>query len=137
MNRAINRVFYTLKPLIPRSVQIALRRRIARYKLKKYSHLWPIDPNSAKPPEGWPGWPDGKRFALVLSHDVDTKIGQDRVLDLAALEMQLGFRSAFNFVPERYANNNEVKAWLKANGFEINVHGLKHDGKLFKSRRDI
>ena len=56
-------------------------------------------------------------------------------MDLAALELQLGFRSAFNFVPERYTNHNEVKAWLKANGFEINVHGLKHDGKLFSNRR--
>jgi hypothetical protein len=135
MNRVVNNLFYNLKPLIPRAVQIALRRQIARYKLKKYSHIWPIDPGSAKPPVGWCGWPDEKRFALVLSHDVDTKIGQDRVLDLAALEMQLGFRSAFNFVPERYVNHNEVKAWLKANGFEINIHGLKHDGMLFKNRK--
>jgi hypothetical protein len=49
--------------------------------------------------------------------------------------MRLGFRSAFNFVPERYANHNAVKNWLKENGFEINVHGLKHDGKLFSNRR--
>jgi len=28
-----------------------------------------------------------------------------------------------------------VKAWLRANVFEINVHGLKQDGKLFSSRR--
>lgn len=135
MNQLINRIFYTLKPLIPRSVQIALRRRIARYKLKKYAHIWPIDPSSATPPEDWPGWPEGRQFALVLSHDVDSKSGQDRVYDLANLEMKLGFRSAFNFVPERYPNNNQVKAWLKDNDFEINVHGLKHDGKLFKNRK--
>ena len=129
-----NQLFYILKPLIPRPVQIFIRRQIARYKLKKYAHIWPIDPSSAKPPKGWPGWPDGKRFALVLSHDVDTKIGQDRVLDLAALELQLEFRSAFNFVPERYTNHKDVKDYLKTNGFEINVHGLRHDGREFGSR---
>ena len=135
MNRAITRVFYTLKPLIPRSVQIALRRQIAKYKRKKYANVWPIDPNAGEMPPGWPGWPEGKQFALLVSHDVDTKKGQDRVLDLAALEIKLGFRSAFNFVPERYANHKEIKAQLRANGFEINVHGLRHDGKLFSSRK--
>jgi hypothetical protein len=134
-NNLRNRLFYTLKPFIPRRLQISLRRRIAQYKRRKYAHIWPIDPNTATPPHGWRGWPDGKQFAFVLSHDVDNHKGQERVLELAKLEMKLGFRSAFNFVPERYANHNEVKAWLKANGFEINVHGLKHDGKLFSNRR--
>ncbi|MBI5578264.1 MAG: hypothetical protein HY895_03855 [Deltaproteobacteria bacterium] len=97
--------------------------------------MWPIDPRAGEKPPGWPGWPEGKQFALVLSHDVDTKKGQERVSDLAALEMRLGFRSAFNFVPERYTNHKEIKAHLRANGFEINVHGLRHDGKLFSSRR--
>ena len=55
MNGTINRVFYTLKPLIPRSVQIALRRQIAHYKRRKYAHVWPIDPAAAAPPAGWTG----------------------------------------------------------------------------------
>jgi hypothetical protein len=130
-----NWLFYTLKPLIPRPVQIFLRRQIVRCKRKKYAHVWPIDPDSATPPEGWTGWPEGKQFALVLSHDVDTRKGQDRVLDLAALELRLGVRSALNFVPERYTNHKEIKGCLRSNGFEINVHGLKHDGKDFASKR--
>lgn len=131
----VNRLFYTFKPLIPRFVQIAIRRQIAQCKRKKHKHDWPIDVRAAAPPIGWKGWPDGKQFALVLSHDVDTKRGQDRVENLAALEMELGFRSAFNFVPERYKNHEGTKSYLRANAFEINVHGLKHDGKLFSSRR--
>ena len=134
MNGITNRTFYFVKPLIPRPVQIALRRRIAHYKRRKYAHVWPIDPNAAAPPPGWAGWPGGKQFAFVLSHDVDTKKGQERVLDLAALEAKFGFRSAFNFVPERYTNHKNVKNHLRENGFEINVHGLKHDGKDFASR---
>ena len=130
-----NRVFYTLKPYIPRRLQIALRRRIARYKRRKYSHIWPIDPNSARPPSGWKGWPNGKQFAFVLSHDVDNQKGQDRVLDLAKMEIKLGFLSSYNFVPERYTNHDRIKKFLRTNGFEVNVHGLLHDGKLFKNRQ--
>jgi len=79
MNSFTKQVFYTLKPLIPRHVQIALRRQIAKYKRKKYANVWPIDPNAGEMPPGWPGWPEGKQFALLVSHDVDSKKGQDRV----------------------------------------------------------
>jgi hypothetical protein len=116
-------------------VQIALRRQIAKYKRQRYAKVWPIDPGAGKIPEGWPGWPEGKQFALLLSHDVDTEKGQSRAIELAALEMKLGFRSAFNFVPERYTNSKKIRDQLSDNGFEINVHGLKHDGKLFSSKK--
>jgi hypothetical protein len=134
-NRYRNWIFYNIKPLIPRSVQLFFRRALARHKRKRVGTIWPIDPLAGKMPKNWPGWPDRSKFALVLSHDVDTEKGQGRALDLARLEMKLGFRSAFNFVPESYVNDPEVKAQLRANGFEINVHGLRHDGKLFRSRK--
>lgn len=132
----INRLFYTLKPMIPRVLQLFLRRRIAQHKRKKYAHIWPIDPDSAKSPRGWPGWPGGKQFGLVLSHDVDTAKGYHQVLKLADLEEEMGFRSQFNFVPERYAAvDMGLLDELKKRGFGIGVHGLKHDGKLFSSRK--
>ena len=130
-----NRIFYALKPFIPRPVQIALRRQIAQHIRRKNGSLWPIDPNAAKPPKGWPGWPGGKQFALVLSHDVDTRKGYNNILELADLEEQLGFRSQFNFVPERYGKIEiNLIDELKHRGFGIGVHGLKHDGKLFSSK---
>jgi hypothetical protein len=138
MNGLINRIFYITKPLIPRRVQIALRRRIAAYKRHKYAHVWPIDPNAATPPPGWQGWPEGKQFALVLSHDVDTRKGYDNVLKLADLEEKMGFRSCFNFVPERYGKISvDLLDELRSRGFGIGVHGLKHDGTLFRSKRDF
>lgn len=131
-----NHLFYTVKPIIPRRVQIVLRRTLASVIRKKCAHLWPIDSNAAKPPKGWQGWPHGKQFALVLSHDVDTRKGYDNVFRLADVEEQLGFRSTFNFVPERYGRvSPEVLDELKRRGFEVAVHGLKHDGKLFFSKR--
>jgi peptidoglycan/xylan/chitin deacetylase (PgdA/CDA1 family) len=50
------------------------------------------------------------------------------------LEKSMGFRSAFNFVPERYPVSSALQRELVHEGFEIGVHGLKHDGKLFLSR---
>jgi hypothetical protein len=129
-----NRIFYTLKPLIPRWLQIFLRRQLAARKRKSYSHIWPIDPASAVPPKKWPGWPHGKKFALLLCHDVDTPKGRDNSLKLAEIEENFGFRSYFNFVPERYKNSSSVHAELRKRGFGIGVHGLRHDGKLFRSR---
>ena len=131
----LNRIFYILKPAIPRRLQIFLRRKIALYKRKKYAHIWPIDPNAGDPPEGWKGWPDGKKFALVLTHDVDTKKGYDNVLKLAGIDEKLGFRSSFNFVPERYPVSAGLRQELIQNGFEVGVHGLNHDGKLYSSRK--
>lgn len=134
-SRLQNLLFYTIKPIMPRRLQIYLRRQLAQYKRKKYAHIWPIDPNSFRPPEKWPGWPEGKQFGLVLSHDVDTAKGYKNVLKLADLEEELGFRSQFNFVPERYGKVEiNLLDRLKSRGFGIGVHGLKHDGKLFSSK---
>jgi len=91
-------LYYLIKPLIPRRLQLALRRQMVLQKLPKVKHTWPIDPAAGQKPEGWPGWPDGKPFALVLTHDVETAEGLTKVLPLARLEQSLGFRSCFNFV---------------------------------------
>ena len=75
MNQSLTRLYYNIRPFIPRSFQIGLRRRMAARKRSLYVNSWPIDFNSGDAPQGWAGWPDGKRFALVLSHDVDTQVG--------------------------------------------------------------
>jgi hypothetical protein len=95
---------------------------------------WPILERAGDTPKGWQGWPDGKQFALVLTHDVDTAKGQARCFELAKMEKELGFRSSFNFVPERYDVSPELRDTLMEWGFEVGVHGLNHDGKLFRSQ---
>ena len=49
----------------------------------------------------------------------------------------MGFRSSFNFVPERYSIDQSLVDELKERGFEVGIHGLKHDGKLFISRDEF
>jgi hypothetical protein len=97
--------------------------------------VWPIDPKASRPPDGWTGWPDGKRFALVITHDVETKKGHDKCLDLMKIDQEMGCRSSFNFVPERYNVSHELRRHLRSNGFEVGVHDLYHDGKLYKSKK--
>lgn len=126
--------YYNVRPLIPRYLQILLRRQLVKRKRRLNGHIWPIDPNAGNPPENWPGWPEGKQFCLVLSHDVETQAGHDKCLKLLALEREMGFKSSFNFVPERYEVSEKVRHEISANGFEVGVHGLKHDGKLFLSK---
>jgi len=130
----INKLYYLVKPLLPRAVQIGLRRRVIEMKLPRYDGIWPIDERSASPPSDWTGWPDQKRFAVVLTHDVELAKGQARCEKLLRLEQQHGFVSSFNFVPERYDVSPEVRDMLTRNGFEVGVHGLKHDGKLYQTR---
>ena len=134
----LTRLYYELKPLIPRRIRYGLRRWLARRQLRRNGHRWPISESAGTKPEGWPGWPDGKKFALVLTHDVESKVGLDRVKQLAELEIELGFRSSFNFVPEgEYRVPRELREELTSNGFEVGVHDLTHDGKLFKSRHEF
>jgi hypothetical protein len=127
-------LFYLVKPLVPRPLQLALRRRRVRRLLPHVAGMWPIDLAAGTPPLGWRGWPDNKKFALVLTHDVDTQKGHDASISLMRLEKNAEFVSSFNFVPERYVVSPEVQHLLRNNGFEIGVHGLKHDGKLFNSK---
>jgi len=128
------KIYYKIKPLIPRRLQLGMRRLRARVKMRTHADVWPIDEAAAKPPKDWNGWPEGKKFALILTHDVDTQKGHDRCRDLAHLEMEMGFRSSFNFVPERYTVSSDLRRFLVSKGFEVGVHGLKHDGKYFNSR---
>ncbi len=134
LSKVINAFYYRCRPLIPRWFQIWIRSRIVHLKRQANVDVWPILEKAARPPEGWKGWPEQKRFALVLTHDVDTAQGQDKCLQLMELEKELGFRPAFYFVPERYRVNRELQRTLIANGFEVGVHGLNHDGRLYQSR---
>jgi hypothetical protein len=127
--------YYALKPWIPRRVQIALRRGLAAWLYRRHKRDWPICESAALPPPAWSGWPDGKRFAVVLTHDVESVSGVLKCEALAGLERDRGFRSAFGFVPQLYSTPHELRERLAVHGFEIMVHDVYHDGKLYRSRR--
>lgn len=132
------RLYYAVKPALPWGFRMTVRRWLARRVLRRPNLAWPIDEQAGQPPEGWKGWPEGRQFALVLTHDVEGPDGLAKVRALAELEMAHGFRSSFNFIPEGpYEVPSELRSWLTAHDFEVGVHDHRHDGKLFRSRRDF
>jgi hypothetical protein len=110
-----------------------MRRLRANFILRRSADIWPINPACAVKPPEWKGWPDRRKFCLVISHDVDTQKGHDSVLQLMEIEEKLGFRAVYNFVPERYNLSLDLIKEVQRRGFEVAVHGLKHDGLLFSS----
>lgn len=145
------KAYYALRPLIPRRVQLMLRRKFKEKQAVRTFPSWPIEPtiahtvrevlSSAARSETNGGvhrisqWPQGKRFAFVITHDVEQEEGLRISPTLARIEQRYGFVSSFNIVPERYPIDWDVVNELRELGSEIGVHGLKHDGKLFISRK--
>lgn len=133
-NSALIKIYYPIKRYLPRTLQLILRRGVALAQRGMNRRRWPIDVDCARPPEHWTGWPDGKRFALVLTHDVDTQRGHDNSLNLMNLEREAGFVSSFNFVAGEYTVSPMLRRTLAQNGFEVGVHGLYHNAELYASR---
>jgi glycosyltransferase involved in cell wall biosynthesis len=130
-----NRIYYGLKPYLPLRLRMAVRRAVARWRRKACENVWPIKESAGQRPADWMGWPDGKKFALVLTHDVETACGLAKCRQLMQLETQMGFRSSFNFIPEGdYRVSGELMEEMRGRGFEVGVQDLKHDGKLFRNR---
>ena len=140
-------LFYRLKRVIPRGVQLGARRALARRQGVPATPAWPIDDGVTRllelyaltlldeRPEvafRW-FWPGQFRAAVILTHDVESDDGIRLVLELADLEEELGFRSAFNF-GGWYRVDEGLLRELRGRGFEIGLHGLTHDRALFASR---
>ena len=134
MTKPLQKAFYRLKPWIPRRVQIALRRHHACWTRARHRQVWPIDARAGAPPPNWPGWPHGKKFAVVLTHDVEGPAGFAKCRRLMEIDRAAGLRSAFYFVPARYDVPADLRQEFDAAGFEIGLHGYNHDGRLLSSR---
>ncbi len=134
---ALLMAYYFFKPALPRRLRYWLRGILARRTLVS-SPDWPIKPGTEEKPSNWPGWPNGRRFAFVLTHDVEGRVGLERCRQVMELESRLGFRSSFNFIPEgEYQVPEKLRADLVQNGFEVGVHDLYHDGSLFRSHQNF
>lgn len=144
-----HRVYYQLKPFIPRTLIYTLRQIYNGARRREFLLDWPVERRFAH--FQWEilrqgliisgqnettfryFWPEGREFAFILTHDVESAKGQHLVPVLADMEESLGFRSLFNFVLEDYPLDKGLIKDLRQRGFEIGVHGLKHDGKSFDS----
>ncbi|MBI5931113.1 MAG: hypothetical protein HY862_17520 [Chloroflexi bacterium] len=146
----IKRLYYEIKPLMPRPVIVALRQLYSRGAEDETLLQWPIEPryanflwevlNEVQAMTGGvlkhrPLWPEGRPYAFVLTHDIETAAGQAFMRTIADIDESFGFRSSVNFIPERYKLDFALMDELRERGFEVGVHGLKHDGKEFQSQQ--
>ncbi|MGI8573615.1 MAG: hypothetical protein ACR2L9_13450 [Solirubrobacteraceae bacterium] len=144
LHRALMRSYYCVRRALPRAAQIWLRRRYSRVQERIAFPGWPAEPAlhdffdlflgvlatvAAEPVPFIAPWPAGHRWALVLTHDVETAEGLTRVEPIVELERSLGLRSSWNFVPRRYEVSDTFVRELLRDGFEPGVHGLHHDGR--------
>jgi hypothetical protein len=142
------RAYYRIRPLMPRRCQIAVRRAYSRVQARTAFPRWPVERTlhdltalvlqrvadaAGKPVPYIASWPRGRRWALVLTHDVETAAGRDAIEVVRAVEEASGYRSAWNLVPERYAVKDSLVERLTAEGCEVGVHGLRHDGRDLES----
>jgi peptidoglycan/xylan/chitin deacetylase (PgdA/CDA1 family) len=143
--------FYTVKRLLPRQLQLTLRRLLASRAGLPSFPAWPLDRSvlrlmrfsaacalygygtaSSEVAFDW-FWPHSYRAAVILTHDVESAAGLRLAVEIADLEEEHGLRSSFN-LGAWYDIDDGVVRELTSRGFEIGVHGLRHDRSLFASR---
>jgi len=150
---AVLNVFYRVKRAIPRGAQLTARRMLIRWQGAPDFPRWPFDDSVAgllalyvrcclrasaaeELPFRW-FWPDRRRAALILTHDVESAAGLRNAVDVADIEEQRGLRSSFNIVGSWYTIDWGIVEELRRRGFELGVHGVHHDRSLFSSREEF
>lgn len=146
------RGYYRLRPVIPRPLQLRLRRSFTGAQGRSAFPSWPIEDSledfyqwlfglvgnlAGRPVPFLDRWPGGRSWAFVLTHDVETAQGYHDIESLRGPERERGYRSSWNFVGARYTVSDEMVRALDADGCEVGVHGLRHDGRDLASRRSI
>jgi hypothetical protein len=148
VKRALASLYYRVRPLLPRRLQIWMRRHFARVQVRSPFPRWPAETGlhdffdfmfailegiAGEPIPSIAPWPGGHSWAIVLTHDVEQAEGLAALDPVLELERSHGVRSSWNLVPRRYAVDPERLRALVADGFEVGVHGLHHDGRDLES----
>jgi|SRR5579862_7847583 len=148
----MKRVYYGLRPVLPDSLRRQLQRSylLDRQDTRNFPN-WPVDRTADillekllalamqsskmdRIPFIW-FWPDGYKAAAILTHDVETTAGRNFCESLMDLDDEFGIKSSFQVVPEkRYTVSPAYLESIRSRGFELNIHGLDHEGDLFQNR---
>jgi peptidoglycan/xylan/chitin deacetylase (PgdA/CDA1 family) len=145
--------FYAIKGAIPRFIQLAGRRLLARWQRNLQFPAWPYDDSVASLVHFYARclllarerdelefrwfWPGNHHAALILTHDVESADGLRLAIEIADLEQERGLRSSFNVVADWYPVDHGIVRELTDRGFELGVHGVHHDRSMFSSRSNF
>ena len=147
-------LYYALRPYLP----IGIKQRLQRLYLAGWEQIsfprWPVDctveeifrkvlavamrsQGIDELPFIW-FWPDGHDSCAIVTHDVEGPAGKAFCSAVMDLDDLCGIKSSFQIIPEsRYPVEPEFLAGFRNRGFEVNVHDLNHDGKLFLNEREF
>jgi hypothetical protein len=146
--------YYSVRRFMPASLRRALQRTYFRDFKSLSFPRWPVDDTVdqilkrllllslrsqglARVPFVW-FWPDGAPSCAVVTHDVETSLGRDQCSWLMDLNDGFGIKTSFQIVPEeRYSISPGFLDEIRGRGFEINIHDLNHDGRLFSDREEF
>ncbi len=153
-NAMIRKTYYLLRPLL----SVSIRKHLQRARLRNWQEIafpqWPVDTTvdrlhqqmmayliQTKGLETIPFiwfWPDRYTSCAIITHDVESTYGRDFTGALMDMDAAFGFRSSFQIVPEnRYPVTTSYLEQIKSRGFEVNVHDLKHDGRLYADHEEF
>jgi hypothetical protein len=142
-------VYYTVKPLIPRPLQIAMRRRYAKRQAQRTFPRWPFEStlvdnfqarlrDEAERAGGefeytWL-WPHDHDFAITITHDVEGTAGIENIPRVLEVERRHGFVSSWNFCAEEYPIPDGTFDLVRDAGCEVGLHGIEHDDRMWRDR---
>lgn len=147
----VRRAYYAIRPIMP----VRVRRHLQRLSLRGWSRIrfpqWPVDRTADRLHEWclalalkasgmeeipfiW-FWPEGASACASITHDVETGSGRDFCDRLMRINDSFAIKTAFQIVPEqRYEVRPAFLDSIRRRGFEVNIHDLNHDCRLFRSR---
>ena len=153
-NEILRKTYYFVRPLLG----VSVRRQLQKIYLRGWDKIpfpsWPVDDTVDRvhrkllalllksqgldrTPFIW-FWPRGYTSCAIVTHDVEDKRGKDFCSSLMDLDESFGIRSAFQVVPEKnYDVSKSFRDSITSRGFEVNVHDLKHDGRLYAERAEF
>jgi hypothetical protein len=150
-NNTVRSMYYLVRPLLGTAERKYLQRLYFRSWKDIAFPKWPVDRTvervfeqlmilsmkarrTTRLPFIW-FWPEGAPSCTTVTHDVETSAGWKFCSQLMDLDDLFGIKSSFQIIPEeRYKVSLPALESLKSRGFEVNVHDLNHDGRLFRDR---
>jgi hypothetical protein len=83
-------------------------------------------------------WPRGAKSCVVMTHDVEAESGHSFCRHLMDIEEAQGIKASFQLTPEgSYTVSESLVQEIRDRGFEVNVHDLNHDGRLFSEQQEF
>lgn len=154
MKSAVASLYYLMRPILP----VGVRKHLQRIRLRGWDKLrfphWPVDrtvdslmerllllairaQNINRVPFIW-FWPEGASSCALMTHDVESASGLEQCRTLMDANDSFAIKAAFQVIPEeRYHVTPAFLESIRERGFEVVVHDLNHDGRLFHDRKQF